>query len=327
MQSDPSEISESENERGKFSAVLFCLLIAGLTWLSLTTWPLLDRTESRVVTIAQHMQDSSGWFLLEEPNDNQWERYWAKPPLHYWFVRLALSTSLPLDYAARLPALISLILILSATYVIADTYYDRRTARFSVLVLSTSALFFFTIPLALIDASLCATLTLALLTFLRAARAEEGSRPQLLYAAGVALGIGFCLKGPIALALPGFAGFLAILLRTKIPRLQVFDFVRMAVGCIAIALPILALYEAHNPGFLKYFLLSENLQRYLGAGYKPINGSVHSQPYGASLYFFLLGALPWSLIFVMSIYERVRRQHAWQLQWQYSFLLSWALSP
>src|SRR5438876_296603 len=91
---------------------------------------------------------------------------------------------------------------------------------------------------------------------------ESGSRralPGALFFA--AAGLGTVCKGPVALIVPLLVAVAWTLVRGRPRALGRLRFGTGAVVYFAIIVPWLVLVEARNPGYLRYAIIGENLQR------------------------------------------------------------------
>ncbi|MGY8969880.1 MAG: ArnT family glycosyltransferase, partial [Flavobacteriales bacterium] len=90
---------------------------------------------------------------------------------------------------------------------------------------------------------------------------------------------------------------------------------------ILIALPWYFLAEAASPGFLDYFIIGEHFNRYFNSGWVGDKyGFAKQQPFGIIWGFMLIFCLPWSLIFIQTLWKNFKKlkTDSWAL-----FLLAW----
>jgi 4-amino-4-deoxy-L-arabinose transferase-like glycosyltransferase len=108
---------------------------------------------------------------------------------------------------------------------------------------------------------------------------------------------------------------------------------------ISVALPWYALAELRTPGFLGYFLVGENLQRFTDGAWKgDLYGSVHPHVVGYIWLLFLATALPWAPWLLWRVVRTGRAWITWRAirdrsrdaardqEWRL-FLLLWMLTP
>lgn len=84
--------------------------------------------------------------------------------------------------------------------------------------------------------------------------------------------------------------------------------------------------EARTPGFLRYFLLQENLLRYLTPDYGDLHGGAHVRPPGFVWVLLAVALLPWSLVAVSALTKHARERGRQGLGPAERFLLAWGLS-
>ncbi|HLQ37133.1 MAG TPA: hypothetical protein VK348_05005, partial [Planctomycetota bacterium] len=97
---------------------------------------------------------------------------------------------------------------------------------------------------------------------------------------------------------------------------------------LAIAAPWFVVAEQRNPGFLQYFFVNENLERFTKTDYGDRYGSGREHFPGSSWLFLLAGTLPWSVVPIVAACT-LRYRHAAKaaLRSDDSFLLLWAVAP
>ena len=76
---------------------------------------------------------------------------------------------------------------------------------------------------------------------------------------------------------------------------------------LALALPWYLFAESRNPGFLKYFIWTENLGRFAKADYGDEYGSGHVQLRGAAWVMIIPSLVPWSLALIGTLIEQRKK--------------------
>src|SRR5699024_4961445 len=77
---------------------------------------------------------------------------------------------------------------------------------------------------------------------------------------------------------------------------------------LVIALPWYLMAEYRTPGFLHYFIIGENIERFINPGWQgDMYGSAHLHPYGTIWVFWLAAAFPWSLVMLAWLAKGGRR--------------------
>jgi 4-amino-4-deoxy-L-arabinose transferase-like glycosyltransferase len=236
------------------------LLLAVLVlfpFLALGTPPLFDLDEGAFTASTTEMflrGDFLSSYLLGEP------RY-DKPILIYWLQAASVGLLGSSEFTWRLPSALASSLWILATYGFASRVRDRQTGLAAALIIATAAGLTIITRAATADALLNLFLTSAgYATWLWL---REG-RQRWLYAAWLAMALGFLTKGPIALAIPG--GALLLWCASRREWRSFFSWL-LAPGplllFLAVALPWFAIQTWHEgPGFLTGFFLKHNLSRF-----------------------------------------------------------------
>lgn len=269
--------------------VLFFLLFTRL--IAMYAIPLNDTTEARYGEIARIMQETGNWIT---PMHQYGEPFWAKPPLAIWLSAISIKCFGVNALAARLPGLFLSMGILGLIFAWVKQHSGELRARWSVLVLASSIFFLIDAGTVMTDPALLFCITLTYVAFWRAV---VDNAKYWGYGFFVALGLGLLAKGPVAVILPGMPIFFWLLWRKQWRaagcRLPWFWGSLIALG---IALPWYGLAEYKTPGFLNYFLLGENIHRFLQPGWTGDKyGYVHRVAFGMIWLYAIAGVLPWSL--------------------------------
>lgn len=114
----------------------------------------------------------------------------------------------------------------------------------------------------------------------------------------VGAGLGILTKGPLALVVVGGIVTLWILLsyKKRISSLSKFPWISGTILMLVIAIPWYIVAEIKTPGFLYYFIIGENLGRFLDVGWHGDKyGYVHKNPHGATWVMWIVASLPWGL--------------------------------
>lgn len=281
--------------------LLFLLLLFAVPFLSgLGRLPLTDPYEGRYAEISREMLERGD---LITPHLN-YVKYFENPPLFYWLNAASLKLFGMNEFAARLPSALCTLLVLPVTYTIARHLFDRRTALLSAIFLGTSAGFVLQSRIILPATALALCLTIALGSFIVAARRDE--RPRQSSALWYLLYL-FCA---LALLAGGIAGVLIpagiILLYLLLTgRWELLTRMRWGTGLLlflTVAVPWFLLVWFRNPEFARFFSRHEYVERF-GA---PLADG------GRSSWFLLpllgVAMLPWSWYFPSALAKAWREQ-------------------
>ena len=305
------------NKRGWLSDMLLIafgcvVLYLGLTWLR----PLANPDEGRYSEIPYEMVQSGDWIT---PRLNG-VPYFYKPPLFYWMQATSIEAFGLGRVSLRLANSLMAIFAVLFTYAAARILYNsRRTALFSVAVLSTSVLFFAMGQIITLDMTLSAFLSAALFSILLGFEADsKRSRGLWFLAAFVFMALSLMTKGLIGVLIPGavvFLYWLATGFMRPFRKIAWSDVAWCLLGIAvfaAITVPWHVMASAANPpldtaeglmsknpqgqGFFWYYFIHEHFLRYIDA-----QTSMRAQPWYFFIVCLLAGFMPWTLILWQSL--------------------------
>lgn len=246
-----------------------------------------------------------------------------KPILTYWLVAGAFKVAGVHEGAARMfPAMAGVALAL-LTAAIGRRWYDEETGRIGGAIVASAFGYFSIGRLVLPDLLLAALVTLAIWALLRGAF-DAPSRGRTPWAtAGVALGLAILTKGPVALALAVL--IVAPIYAIERRRLQrPWPGIALALGlALLIAAPwYVAMTTVHGTGYLRTFLLGDNLERFTTARFND------PRPWWFYVPIIAGGLLPWTPVALcawtpLAQWSRGRMRagaETWRLAW-------WAIAP
>ena len=288
----------------------YLLILATVVLLRLATLSvpdLFDTTEGRYATTSQIMLERDDWVTpwiifkgIEKP-------YLGKPPLHFWLINTSFEVFGLGNFAARLPGVLSAAAIALTLYFLTAPLLGARTALVSVLIFSTSLLSFILSGVCLVDVTLTVGITLAVAGFALADRSRLAG-----YLCFVGLALGVLVKGPVAIVFFGMAVGPWVALRWWFNRslpaqMRSLPWITGPLLFLLIALPWYLFAESRNPGFLEYFIWTENIGRFTKADYGDEYGNGHVQLRGAAWVMMIPSLVPWSLALLGTLWEQRRR--------------------
>jgi 4-amino-4-deoxy-L-arabinose transferase-like glycosyltransferase len=100
----------------------------------------------------------------------------------------------------------------------------------------------------------------------------------------------------------------------------------------ALVIPWYVAAEMRTPGFLRYFIVGEHIERFLVPNWHgDLYGSSRALPFGTIWFFAAIGMLPWSAILIGLLFRRDRRKDFFNRAlltdpWL-SYLIYWAAAP
>ncbi|MBI1215831.1 MAG: phospholipid carrier-dependent glycosyltransferase [Alphaproteobacteria bacterium] len=287
--------------------------------LSMAFFPLTDATEGRYGEVARLMLTSGDW-ISPQYAPGVW--FWAKPPMSTWLAAASMKVFGVNEFAARFPSLLLSLVVLWLVWELARDYLSETGRWLAVLILSTMSLFYVVSGTVMTDETLLLTCTMVLVAFWRMV---DGPSRKAGYWMFFGLGLGLLAKGPVVWALTGISA--AVWLCWAKKWREVFRAMPLVTGALlmlAVGVPWYIAAEMKTPGFLNYFLIGENFDRFTKPGWDGDRyGHAHKAPLGMIWVFVLAAALPWLPV---SLYRYFR---GWRPQMtdMTRFLLCWFLIP
>lgn len=264
------------------------LLLTVALWLfALAMWrPLAVPDEGRYTDVARWMLRSGDWVI---PRLNGLP-FLHKPVLYYWIEAASIALLGPNVLSARVASLGAALVICAAVYAVVRRLSDAHSARWSVLLLASSPMLVLGSQYANLDMLVAAWITVTVSLAALACHAEPQQARWLWWGAYASAGLGVLSKGLIGLVLPGAIFVLWALLEGQPRRLWHSLSLVGALLLAAITLPWFWLAEQHVPGYLHFFFVVQQFERYTEAGF--------NNAWGPWFYPVVLaiGLLPWSLI-------------------------------
>lgn len=263
---------------------------------------LMDDVDAVQAQIARNMLESGDWVTARLNGI----AYLEKSPLKYWMMAVSYSIFGVSDWAARLPLVLSTVLLCWVTLRFGQWAFGQQAGFYAGLTLATcTGLFLFT-RILIPDVVLTLTITLAMWSFLRALDDEE-NRPRLWAAIMAAsIGAGLLLKGLIAAVFPVAAAALFLTVQGEWGRWRRLHLFSGALLALLIAAPWHVIATLRNPpyldftmhsgpgeyrGFFWFYFFNEHILRFLNLRWPRDYNTV---PRHLFWLFHLLWFFPWS---------------------------------
>lgn len=321
----PRIAPRASHERTRLLYALLALaLLVRLATLAL--YPLTDNTEARYAEIARKMIETGDWTV---PQIGYGVPFWGKPPLSMWLTALSCKVLGVNAFAARLPSLLLGVAVCWLVYRLGMQRSGKDFGLRASLVVGTSALMFVSAGGVMTDPAMLFGVVLSMVGYWLAL--TTGSRPWgWLFFVGLAIGL--LAKGPVAVVLTLLPIGIWALATRRVA--QTWQRLPWFAGCLLVAALVLPWYlamEMRSPGFLRYFIIGEHLERFLMPGWKgDLYGMGHEYPRGTIWLYALLGTLPWSPWLIRELFRRnaasmpaqLRSDDGWLL-----YLVCWMLAP
>lgn len=284
--------SPSTPRRDALTALGLDVLVLGaalaVLLLGLGDYGLYEPHEGHFAGVAREMLLREDWvtpYLNGAP-------YLNKPPLLYWAIAASYKLFGISEWAARFPLAIAGWFGAIVVWQWGRELARPATGRVAALMLATACGWFVFTHQLLIDVMLSSLLVAAYYCLWRAIAAP----PSPVYRAGFWVFLGLCVlaKGPSMLVFPAIAVAGMAFLDAPDRVWRAIDPWLGVPLLLLLVLPWAVAAERANPGFLRYFLLNENLQRIADRRYPP---DYDVSKIGALGYLAItvVWGLPWSL--------------------------------
>ena len=313
-------MNQRTNPRTRTDLLLLVAFCGFLFFYGLGAFGLLGADEPRYAQIAREMLDRSDWVTPTL----QGKPWLEKPVLYYWQAMLSFRVAGATDQAARVPAAFDAALLIAAIYFFLRRFRPNTELDGAVITASCAGVIGFA-HAAATDMPLAACFAIALLAWYGW---YESRRHIYLAGFYVFLALGTLAKGPVAPALSAVIIFLFVAVKRDwraIPRTLWIPGIALY---LAVMLPWYIAVQLRNPEFFRVFILEHNLARFSQDVYH------HRQPFWFYVPVFLLALMPWTIMLILAVVERVRRmwsegeqafsspEDSWPL-----FLIIWMLVP
>ncbi len=303
-------------------AVLTLLLLSSLTFLlGLGRQAITDSDEAFYAEAAREMVEGNDWLT---PHFNYEDR-WQKPILYYWFAAGGFAAIDASEFMARFGSALSGIgLVLLTWNASLRLTRDDRAAWIAGAIAATCYGYFAMARFALPDLPLAFFISATIWAALRAADREEKVPASWAVLCGLAAGLGFLTKGPLAIVIPAIV-LVPIWWRERAHlQLRASHFALAALLFCLGGLPwYIAMWATHGPAYLQSFFVGDNLERFATTRYNDARAVWYYVP------ILLGGLLPWTVFLVVLPWRRLRallrrRQPLTVVEWR---LLIWAAAP
>ena len=303
-------------------AVITLLLLSSLTFLfGLGTQAITDSDEAFYAEAAREMVEGRDWIT---PHFNYEER-WQKPILYYWFTAAAFAGTAPSEFMARFGSALSGIGVVLLTWAAGRRLTaNERGAWIAGAIAATCFGCFMMARAALPDLPLACFITATIWCAMRAVDLAERSPAAWAALSGLAAGLGFLTKGPVALVVPAIV-LIPIWWRERGHLVIRPSHAALALLLFAIAgLPwYAAMLARHGMAYLQSFFVGDNLERFATTRYNDARAVWYYMT------ILLGGLLPWTMFLLVLPWRPLRavirgRRRLTDEEWR---LLIWTVMP
>ena len=314
-------MNNSTNPRVRTEALLLIAFCGFLFFYGLGAFGLLGADEPRYAQVAREMLDRADWVT-----PTLLGKVWLeKPVLYYWQAMVSYRVVGGVSgQAARLPGAFDATLLIAAVYFFLRKFRPGSEVDGALITASCAGVVGFA-HAAATDMPLTACFGIGLLCWYAW---YESGRKIYLAAGYVFLALGTLAKGPVAPALSALIIFLFVAVKRDWQVIWRSLWLPGIALYLAVMLPWYVAVQVRNPEFFRVFILEHNLGRFSQDLYH------HRQPFWFYLPVFLLATMPWTIVLIAAVVERVRvvwsegkeaftsPEDSWPL-----FLLIWMLVP
>ena len=251
-----------------------------------------------------------GEWLLPTVND----QIFAEKPILYYWLALAAATLFGgvSEFVLRMPSVLAGVTSVVVTYLLVLPYAGRGRAKLASAILASQYLVWWSATSVQMDVLVLASSVAVLLPLSR--MLDFGMTQTKAWGlAGIAAGLGFAAKGPVAWIVPGITFFAYVALRRIPPQRWAKGLPWGAAAAVALAAPwYLLLWTGGNEDALREVLLRQNFSRFVEAW-------DHDKPWYYYLLYLWVDYFPWSWFLPLAIRLKSRNADEGRLH-----LLAWA---
>lgn len=302
--------------------VLTLILLSGLTFfLGLGRQAITDSDEAFYAEAAREMVEGQDWLT---PHFNYEER-WQKPILYYWVTAIAFAGTDATEFMARFGAALSGLGLVLLTWAAARRLTGNANGAWIAGAIAATCYGYFAMArFALPDLPLAFFITATIWCAIRAADPAETIPASWAALAGLAAGLGFLTKGPLAVVIPAIV-LVPIWWRERRTIALRTSHIVIAVLLFVIAgIPwYVAMWLKHGTPYLQSFFLADNLERFTTTRYNDVRAVWYYVP------ILLGGLLPWTIFLLVLPWRPLRdlmqrRRRLTNDEWR---LLIWTIAP
>src|SRR5208337_4635860 len=285
-------MSSRTNPQNRTDLLLLAAFCGFLFFYGLGAFGLVGADEPRYAQIAREMLDRSDW-VTPTLGGKPWLE---KPVLYYWQAMVAFRVAGISDRAARLPGAFDAAMLVAAVYFFLRRFRPGSELDGALITASCAGVVGFA-HAAATDMPLASCFAIALLGWYAW---YESRQRRYLAAFYIFLALGTLAKGPVAPALAAVIIFLFVAAKRDwlaIPRTLWIPGITLY---LVVMLPWYIAVQVRNPEFFRFFILEHNLGRFSTNVYH------HPQPFWFYVPVFMLATMPWTVVLIVAVVERVR---------------------
>ncbi len=270
-----------------FAVALAALIVIRVA--AMLVAPVFEPSEARYAAISANMARTGDWFVPSFTYKGVYQPFAGKPPFAFQASALSCRALGVGEFAVRLPPFVSWLALLAILYWSVRKTSSRDAAVLAAGLCATTVSLYMVSGICMTDAPLVCCVSGALLLY--------ATRDTSLYpAVALLLALGTIVKGPVALALFGLPALADAVISRRLPPLPLKGTLVSLLAFLAVVVSYFAAVEVNQPGFLRYFIVNENVMRFLVHDYGDKYGAGRETFRGMAVVWTLVATLPWSLV-------------------------------
>jgi 4-amino-4-deoxy-L-arabinose transferase-like glycosyltransferase len=236
------------------------LLLATLTFFAgLGRGAITDSDEAFYAESAREMVLTGDWLT---PHYN-FEPRFQKPVLYYWLTSATYLLTGATEFGARLWAALAGVGLVLVTAASGRRWYDETTGLLAGAIVAANFGYFSIGRMALPDLPLTFCITLAIWAALVSTLEQERSPRKFVLVAGLALGLGFLMKGPVGVIIPLLVIIPVLVIERRSIGVTPIDLVLGFIVFIAVSVPwYFLMWLQHGNAYLQSFFVGDNFERF-----------------------------------------------------------------
>ncbi|MGN0017506.1 MAG: ArnT family glycosyltransferase [Candidatus Gastranaerophilaceae bacterium] len=277
---------------------LLCFLF--LFW-GLNFYNLVDVDETRYAIMSRDLANSNDWNVLLLNSIP----FLEKPPLYFWLVAISIKmfgTFSP--FVVRFPIAILSAFLVFFTYFFGRKILSRKFGLYSSIILLSSTFFLILSHVAILDMVLTVLITSSLYCAFMSFFTKDNLKKYCWWGFWTFAGLGFLAKGILAIAIPAVVMFLYCLITKTLKEMfKPVNFIFGFIIFLLIALPWhITMFKDYGMHFVQEYFIKHHFARLLTS---QDLGRKHGFFYFVPI--FIVAFLPWTFVFLGSIYEGFKK--------------------
>lgn len=275
-----------------FEIMLLLFLCLCFLFFGLSFYPLIDVDETRYAIIARNMFYSGDWNSLIL----NYEPFLEKPPLYFWLVAASIKFFGGFSaVAVRVPIAILASFLTFFTYFLGKKVISAKFGMISAIVLLTSIFFLILSHIAILDVVVTVFTASAIYCAFLTNFCQDKYKKVYWFCFYLFMGLGVLAKGILAFLLPLLIIFFYNLATKNVK--EMFKPLNILPGILIFLLTVLpwhvVMYMEYGNTFLREYFLVHHFARFINS----VNIG-RERPFWYFIPTFLIGFLPWTLIFI-----------------------------